>query len=159
MTRALECARSAAAEGEVPIGAVVVRGGELLGEGWNRTGILCDPGAHAEMVALRRAAARARNWRLPGAALVTTLEPCLMCFGALLEARIGTLVYGASDSLRGAVGLWKSGHLDRYPVRALRVVEGVDEERCKALLQEWFAARRVESRTGPAWRRLPRRGA
>src|SRR5687768_17520263 len=119
MARALDGARRAAAEGEIPIGAVVVRGDELLGEGWNRTEALSDPAAHAELIALRRASARARNWRLPGATLVTTLEPCLMCFGALLEARIATLVIGAADSQRGATGLWKSGHLSRYPVKGL----------------------------------------
>jgi tRNA(adenine34) deaminase len=142
MERALDLARRAAAEGEVPIGAVVVRRGELLGEGWNRSEALVDPAAHAELVALRRAAARAGNWRLSDAALVVTLEPCLMCFGALLEARIGTLVVGAGDSRRGAMGLWKSGHLSRYPARPLTVVEGVLAPRCQALLQEWFAQRR-----------------
>jgi len=156
MARALEAAGRAAAEGEVPIGAVVVRDGELLGEGWNRTETLCDPSAHAELLALKRAAARARNWRLPGAALVTTLEPCLMCFGALLEARIETLVFGASDSLRGATALWKSGHLDRYPGKELRLVEGVSDEQCRSLLKKWFAARRARS---PRARSSPRRGA
>jgi tRNA(adenine34) deaminase len=156
MLRAIDCARQAASEGEVPIGAVLVREGELLGEGWNRTETLCDPGAHAEMLALKRAAARARNWRLTGAALIVTLEPCLMCFGALLEARVGTLVWGAADSARGASGLWKSGHLDRYPVKDLRVVEGVRELECRKLLQEWFVARRAEpgraSNDGRTWR-------
>ena len=144
MSRALRCARRAAEEGEVPIGAVVVRGGELLGEGWNRTETLADPCAHAELIALRRAAASVRNWRLPGAALIVTLDPCLMCFGALLEARVETLVVGATDSPRGALGLWKSGHLSGYPGKDLRVVEGVAAAECRSLLQEWFAARRVD---------------
>ena len=147
MERALVGARLAAAEGEVPIGAVVVRGGELLGEGWNRSDALSDPTAHAEIVALRRAAARTRNWRLPGAALVVTVEPCLMCFGALLEARITTLVIGTCDSKRGATSLWKSGHLSRYPFAALEVIGGVAEESCKAELKQWFAVRRSEART------------
>jgi tRNA(adenine34) deaminase len=142
MRRALEAARGAAAAGEVPVGAVVVRGSELLAEASNRTVALCDPSAHAELLALRRAAALARNHRLPGAALVTTLEPCLMCFGALLETRIETLVIGAADSLRGAAGLWKSGQLERYPVKDLRLVEGVAEAECRELLETWFAARR-----------------
>jgi tRNA(adenine34) deaminase len=144
MARALRCARRAADEGEVPIGAVVVRDGVLLGEGWNRSETLADPCAHAELIALRRAAATLRNWRLPGAALVVTLDPCLMCFGALLEARIETLVIGATDSPRGAIGLWKSGHLSRYPGPDLRVVEGVATAECSALLKQWFAARRAE---------------
>src|SRR4029077_18089766 len=95
----------------------VVRADELLGEGWNRTELLGDPTAHAEILALRRAAARTRNHRLTGAALVVTLEPCLMCFGAMLEARISTVVFGAADSARGATCLWKAGHLSRYPVK------------------------------------------
>jgi tRNA(adenine34) deaminase len=146
MERALDLARRAAAEEEVPIGAVVVRAGELLGEGWNRTETLRDPTAHAEMLALKRACARADNWRLPGAALVTTLEPCVMCFGALLEARVETLVIGATDSQRGATLLWKSGQLSRYPVGSLRLVEGVEAESCRVLLERWFAARRGGAR-------------
>src|SRR5262245_64350789 len=102
MQRALEHADRAAAEGEVPVGAVIVRDDELLGEGWNRTEQLNDPTAHAEILALRRATAVVRNHRLGGATLVTTLEPCVMCFGALLESRVGTVVYGAPDPLRGA---------------------------------------------------------
>ena len=145
MERALELAARAAAEGEVPVGAVVVRNGELLGEGWNRSEALVDPVAHAELFALRRAAARTGNWRLTDATLVATLEPCVMCFGALLEARIGTLVVGAGDSRRGAMTLWKSGHLSRYPARPLTVVEGVEGARCQALLKEWFAKRRAGS--------------
>src|SRR5262249_47385906 len=109
MARALACADRAAAEGEIPVGAVIVRDGELLGEGWNRTEQLNDPTAHAEILALRRATALARNHRLTGAALITTLEPCVMCFGALLESRIAIVVSGADDPLRGALPLWKSG--------------------------------------------------
>jgi len=142
MRRALACAERAGAEGEVPVGAVVVRDGELLGEGFNRTEQLNDPSAHAEILALRRAAARARNHRLGGAALVTTLEPCVMCFGALLESRISIVVFGAPDPLRGAIPLWKSGALSRYPVKDLVVVEGVAEAECAARLRAWFAARR-----------------
>ncbi|MSR45973.1 MAG: nucleoside deaminase [Planctomycetes bacterium] len=143
MDVALDLARRAGREGEVPIGAVVVRQGELLGEGFNRTEQLIDPVAHAEIAALRRAAARTGNWRLTDAALITTLEPCVMCFGALLEARIGTLVVGAGDSRRGATPLWKSGHLSSYPARPLKLIEGVEEGRCQALLKEWFVQRRA----------------
>ncbi len=143
MERALELAERAGREGEVPIGALVVRRGELLGEGWNRSEALLDPCAHAELLALRRAAARSGNWRLTDATLVTTLEPCVMCFGALIEARIGLLVVGAGDSRRGAIDLWKAGHLSRYPVRPLALIEGVLEGRCQKLLKDWFAVRRA----------------
>lgn len=143
MERALVLAARAGAEGEVPIGALVVRNGELLGEGYNRSEALLDPCAHAEILALRRAAARTGNWRLTDAALVTTLEPCVMCFGALIEARIALLVVGAGDSRRGAIELWKAGHLSRYPVRPLHLIEGIAEGRCQSLLKEWFAARRA----------------
>ena len=143
MRRALACAEQAEREGEVPVGALVVRDGELLGEGSNRIELLGDPTGHAEIVALRRAAARVRNHRLGGATLVTTLEPCLMCFGAILESRIAVVVCGASDPLRGALPLWKSGALSRYPVRELLVVEGVAETECTAQLKRWFAARRA----------------
>ncbi len=142
MERALACADRAAAEGEIPVGAVVVRDGELLAEGWNRTEQLNDPTAHAEILALRRATALARNHRLTGAVLVTTLEPCVMCFGALLESRIAVVVSGAADPLRGALPLWKSGALSRYPVGNLLVVEGVEERECRARLKAWFASRR-----------------
>jgi len=142
MRRALRCAERAAAEGEVPVGALVVRDGELLAEGSNRIEQLGDPTAHAEIVALRRAAAVLRNHRLSGATLVTTLEPCVMCFGALLESRIAIVVSGADDPLRGALPLWKSGALSRYPVRNLLVVEGVEEQECRARLKKWFASRR-----------------
>jgi tRNA(adenine34) deaminase len=145
MRRALVAAERAAAEGEVPVGALVVRAGELLGEGWNRTEQLNDPTAHAEIVALKRATARARNHRLPGAVLISTLEPCLMCFGALLESRISVLVFGAADPLRGAVPLWKSGALSSYPGKELVVVAGIAEEECSARLKRWFAARRSEA--------------
>ena len=159
MQRALACAEQAEREGEVPVGALVVRDGELLGEGANRTEQLGDPTAHAEIVALRRAAARARNHRLGGAALIVTLEPCVMCFGAILESRIATVVFGAPDPLRGAVPLWKSGALSRYPVRDLVVVEGVAVAECAARLKKWFAGRRSDAPGRPTDLEKSRRGA
>jgi tRNA(adenine34) deaminase len=159
MQRALVCAEEAEREGEVPVGALVVRDGEILGEGSNRTLQLGDPTGHAEIVALRRAAARVRNHRLGGATLITTLEPCLMCFGAILESRIAIVVYGAADPLRGAIPLWKSGALSRYPVRDLLVVEGVAETECTAQLKKWFAGRRSEPPCDPADKIKMRRGA
>jgi len=142
MERALALARRAAAAGEVPVGAVVVREGELLGEGWNRPVSRKDPTAHAEIVALRAAAAAAGNYRLPGATLYVTLEPCLMCAGALVHARVARLVYGAPDPKTGVAG----SRLDAFALPFLNhrveVTGGVLAEACGALLREFFAARR-----------------
>lgn len=104
MARALDLARSAEHSGEVPIGALVVRDGLVLGEGWNRPIGLHDPTAHAEVVALRVAARAAANYRLTGATLYVTLEPCPMCAMALVHARIARLVFGAPDPRKGAAG-------------------------------------------------------
>jgi tRNA(adenine34) deaminase len=142
MNHALQLAERARSQGEVPIGAVVVRGGELLGEGWNQTELLADPSAHAEMQALRRAAALAANYRLPKSVLVTTLEPCLMCFGAILEARVSQLVVGAMDSQRGALRLWEAGLLERYPAADFAWHEGVEAVACRDLLKRYFRDKR-----------------
>lgn len=104
MALALELAARAEAQGEVPIGAVVVRDGELLGEGWNRNLELDDPSAHAELIALREAGAAVGNHRLPGCTLYVTLEPCCMCAGAMIHARLQRVVYGAADPKTGAAG-------------------------------------------------------
>ncbi len=143
MRRALELAGSAAAEGEVPVGAVLVKDGEILGEGWNRPIALHDPSAHAEMMALRAAAAKLGNYRLPDTTLYVTLEPCVMCAGAIVHARVSRLVFGARDPKAGAVD-------SVYDViarpRLNHVVEwhggGVLEEECGSLLREFFRARR-----------------
>lgn len=103
MSRALELADRAAALDEVPVGAVVVRDGELLGEGWNQVISAADPTAHAEVVALRAAARRVGNYRLPGATLFVTLEPCAMCAGAMVHARIAHLVFAAAEPKAGVV--------------------------------------------------------
>ncbi len=142
MRRALALARRAEAAGEVPVGAVVVRGGEVLGEGWNRPIARRDPTAHAEIVALRAAAAAAGNYRLPGATLYVTLEPCLMCAGALVHARLSRLVYGAQDPKTGAAG----SRLDAFALPFLNhrveVTGGVLAAECGSLLKAFFAARR-----------------
>ena len=104
MQRALELADAAQQMGEVPVGAVVVMGGEIIGEGHNRVITDADPGSHAEMLALRAAAARMANYRLPGASLYVTLEPCCMCAGAMIHARLDRLIYAASDPKTGAAG-------------------------------------------------------
>src|SRR5581483_11324122 len=103
MRRALELAQHAARQGEVPVGAVLVKDGAALGEGWNQPIVAHDPGAHAEMVALRAAAQRLGNYRLPGTTLYVTLEPCVMWAGAILHARVERLVFGARDPKAGAV--------------------------------------------------------
>lgn len=142
MRHALQLAAQAAAEGEVPVGAVLVKDGELVAEGWNRPIALHDPSAHAEMLALRAAAARLGNYRLTGTTLYVTLEPCVMCAGAIVHARVGRLVFGARDPRAGAVD-------SVYDViarpRLNHVVQwqgGVLEEECGGILREFFRARR-----------------
>ncbi len=142
MRRALALAEQGAAAGEVPVGAVIVRDGELIGEGFNRPIGSCDPTAHAEVVALRDASARAGNYRLPGATLYVTIEPCAMCAGALVHARIGRLVYGAPEPKAGAV----CSHLSLLDGEQLNhrvnYQGGVLEEECRAQIKAFFAARR-----------------
>lgn len=104
MRLAIEQAEEAAADGEVPVGAIVVMNGKIMGRGRNRTEALDDPSAHAEIVALRQAGQAAGDWRLEGATLVVTLEPCPMCIGAIIQARVSCLVYGAADPRYGACG-------------------------------------------------------
>ena len=142
MTEALVEARRAAALGEVPIGAVVVMGGEIVGRGHNRREIDGDPLAHAEMLAIRQAAARIEGWRLGGCTLYATLEPCPMCAGALVASRIDELVFGAADPKAGFCG--SLGDLVRDPRlnHRLRVTAGVLEEESAALLRGFFASLR-----------------
>ncbi len=142
MRRALALADRAEEEGEVPIGAVVVRDGELLGEGWNSVISYNDPSAHAEMVALRDAAQVAGNYRLPGATLYVTLEPCTMCAGALIHARIEKLVFAAREPKAGVV-CSTCALLDepRYNHR-VQWQEGVLAEDSSRRLQAFFRARR-----------------
>lgn len=143
MRRALELARHAETAGEVPVGAVVVLNGEAIGEGWNQPIVACDPSAHAEMVALRAAARQARNYRLTGATLYVTLEPCAMCAGAIVHARIARVVYGASDPRAGAAGsVFSLLDSDRLNHRA-ETVGGVLAEECGELLKRFFQARRL----------------
>jgi tRNA(adenine34) deaminase len=142
MQHALALARRAEALGEVPVGAVVVRDGVVLGEGWNRPITDHDPTAHAEIVALRAAAQAAGNYRLPGSTLYVTLEPCLMCTGAMVHARVERLVFGAYDAKRGAAG----SQFDAFTAPGLNhrveVTGGVLAEECAALLQAFFRQRR-----------------
>ncbi|MBS0325474.1 MAG: tRNA adenosine(34) deaminase TadA [Proteobacteria bacterium] len=142
MCAAIALAEAALARGEVPVGAVVVCGGRIVGRGGNETIAQSDPTAHAEIVALREAAATLGNYRLPGCELYVTLEPCAMCAGAIIHARLARLVFGASDPKTGACG----SVIDLFAKRELNhhtaVERGVGAKRCAALLSEFFAARR-----------------
>lgn len=130
MRRAIELARRAEAEGEVPVGAVVVLDGEVVGEGWNRPIAACDPTAHAEIQALRSASSLKKNYRLTGATLYVTLEPCDMCVGAMFHARVARCIFGASDPKKLVLK-------NRVEVRG-----GVLAQECGALLSTFFAAKR-----------------
>ena len=142
MQLALHEARRAADAGEVPIGAVVAVGDEVVGRGYNQPIGLSDPTGHAEIVAIRDAARRLGNYRLTGATLVVTIEPCLMCVGALVHARIGTLVYGAPEPRTGAVvSTVRGGELPGHNHR-FEVVGGVCENEARELVQAFFRARR-----------------
>ena len=141
MESALAQARLALAAGEVPIGAVVVAGGRVIGEGFNQPIAATDPTAHAEIVALRRAAIATGNYRLVGCTLYVTVEPCLMCVGAAFNARIDRLVYGADEPKFGAVRSVMRAEDLRLNHR-FEVVAGVREEECRALMVEFFRARR-----------------
>jgi tRNA(adenine34) deaminase len=142
MRRALILAQRAAQDGEVPIGAVLVLGNEVIGEGWNQPIGLVDPTAHAEIVALRAAARRQRNYRLTETTLYATLEPCSMCMGAVLNARVSRVVFGAWDAKAGACG--SVIDLPREPrlTRGLDVFGGVCGEESAALLRQFFESRR-----------------
>lgn len=142
MRHALGLARRAAEAGEVPVGAVVVRGGAVLAEGWNRPIAEHDASAHAEIVALRAAGARVGNYRFPATTLYVTLEPCMMCAGALVHARVERMVFGAFDPKSGAVGsVWNA--LDAPGLNhRVQWQGGVLAADCGALLQNFFAARR-----------------
>ena len=130
MRRALELARRAEAEGEVPVGSVIVLEGKVVGEGWNRPISSCDPTAHAEIQAMRAAAGALKNYRLPGATLYVTLEPCEMCLGAMFHARIARVIFGAVDPKKKVL-------------KPQTIVQGgVLAEECGALLSGFFAARR-----------------
>lgn len=142
MDEALAQAREALAAGEVPVGAVVAKEGEILARAHNRPIGLSDPTAHAEVLALRCAAARLGNYRLPGTTVYVTIEPCIMCVGALIQARVARLVFGAADPKGGAcVSLYRLPEDPRLN-HHLEVTGGVREAECRELLQEFFKARR-----------------
>ena len=142
MRRAIELAQQAAEEGEVPVGAVVVVGGTIVGEGWNRPIAAADPSAHAEIQAMRAASAALRNYRLLDSTLYVTLEPCPMCVGAIFHARVRRVVFGAKDSKTGAAGsvvdLFAEERLNHHAA----IEGGLLAEECGEVLRRFFAARR-----------------
>ena len=143
MRRALEQARAAASLGEVPIGAVLVDAeDELIAAGHNQPIGACDPSAHAEIIVLRAAAQKLGNYRLPGTTLYVTLEPCTMCVGALVHARVSRLVYGAAEPKTGAIEstlqLFESGNFNHRP----EITAGILADECAILMTDFFAARR-----------------
>lgn len=142
MQHAIALARCAEADGEVPVGALVVHDGIVLGEGWNRPICDNDPTAHAEIVALRAAAQQLRNYRLAGATLYVTLEPCIMCTGAMVHARVERLVFGAYDVKRGAAGSQFNAFALPGLNHQVKVTGGVLERECAELLQAFFRQRR-----------------
>lgn len=139
---ALELAGRAAGEGEVPVGAVLVLNGEVIGEGWNRPIASHDPTAHAEIQALRQASARLGNYRLAGSDMYVTLEPCVMCAGALVHARVARLVFGGRDLRFGGVRSKFRIADSELLNHQVEVVEGVLGAPCVALLEEFFRQRR-----------------
>jgi len=142
MGLALALAQKAEIEGEVPVGAVIVRDGALVAEGWNRNIGLNDPSAHAEIMALRSAGQRLENYRLPGCVMYVTLEPCAMCVGALIHARLDGLVFGAADSKTGALGGACNLPNECPQNHVLNYRGGVLADSSAALLKGFFQARR-----------------
>lgn len=142
MKRALDLAREAGAAGEVPVGAVLVREGVMLGAGRNRPIGACDPSAHAEIVALRAATAAVGNYRLPGSTLYVTLEPCPMCAGALVHARVERVVYGAADPRTGAAGSVFDLVSNPCLNHRCKVAGGLQAASASVLLRDFFASRR-----------------
>ena len=144
MGLALDEARAAAARGEVPVGAVIVAGDRVLARAGNQREAACDPTAHAELVAMKAAAAAggSRRWRLLDTTVYVTLEPCPMCAGALVAARVARLVFGAADPKAGACGSLYNLCADPRLNHELPVVAGVLGDECAAVLREWFAERR-----------------
>jgi len=145
MGLALEQARAAGSEGEVPVGALIVSGGEILARAHNRSIAALDPSAHAEILAIREAARRAGNYRLVGTTLYVTLEPCIMCAGAIIQARIERLVFGAADPKQGGVVSLHRLLEDRRLNHTVEVTGGILQEACSLLLSGFFQGKRLKS--------------
>ncbi|MEW6322545.1 MAG: tRNA adenosine(34) deaminase TadA [Acidobacteriota bacterium] len=144
MALALEQARCAQEAGEVPVGAVVVLDDRVVGRGFNQPIAAADPTAHAEIVALRAAAREVGNYRLTGATLFVTIEPCMMCVGAMVHARVGRVVFGAVEPKAGALGSTQRAHEAPGLNHRLEVTGGVRADECRAVMQEFFRARRLK---------------
>ena len=142
MRLALDEARKALDAGEVPVGAVLVLDGTVVGTGFNQPISASDPTAHAEILALRAAASRAGNYRLTGSTVYVTIEPCLMCVGAMVHARVGTVVFGATEPKAGALVSMTRAHELPNLNHQLQIEAGVLEEECRALMQGFFQTRR-----------------
>jgi tRNA(adenine34) deaminase len=142
MREALAEALKAGAEGEVPVGAIVLLNEKMIGRGHNSPIRLKDPTAHAEIVALRQAAYNAANYRLPGSILIVTIEPCLMCVGAMIQSRVEEVIYGAADPKGGAIrSCWQMADQNQLNHR-IRVTSGILESECSALIKDFFASKR-----------------
>jgi tRNA(adenine34) deaminase len=145
MKRALELAAEAQAKGDVPIGALVVDiDGKIVSEAYNEREIFQDPTAHAEVLALQRASKKTGSWRLSGCTLIVTLEPCVMCAGALSLSRIDRIVFGAKDPKAGATGSLYSIHDDARLNHKIEIVEGVMGEECSEALRSFFRSKRAK---------------
>jgi tRNA(adenine34) deaminase len=142
MREAIAEALKGGTEGEVPVGAIVLLNGKMIGRGHNSPIRLHDPTAHAEILALRQAAYNTANYRLPGSILIVTIEPCVMCVGAMIHARVEDVIYGAADPKGGAIRschqLAEKNHLNHR----IRVTSGILEDECSAILKNFFASRR-----------------
>lgn len=150
MRQALTLAREAWAADEVPVGALVVANGEIMGRGYNQPISSHDPTAHAEVVALRDAASRLANYRLPGATLYVTMEPCVMCAGAILHARVTRVVYGAKEYKTGAHGSILDVFAEPRLNHHCEIVGGVLADECAAMISGFFASRRQEKKAIPS---------
>lgn len=142
MRLALDEAKAAAEVGEIPVGAVLVKDGEVIGRGHNRRELDNDPTAHAEVVAMRRASRHIDAWRLTGSTMYVTIEPCAMCAGALVLARVDRLVYGAGDPKAGAAGTLCNIVQDERLNHRLEMTSGVLEDECRTVMQQFFRDRR-----------------
>lgn len=142
MALALKEAQKAGEEGEIPVGAVLVRDGEVISQGHNQTIALSDPTAHAEILVLREGGKRLKNYRLGGSTLYVTLEPCPMCAGALLQARVSRLVFGTSDPKSGAVSSLYQLLSDERLNHRVEIAKGIKEKECAEILRFFFQERR-----------------
>ena len=148
MQMAINLAKEAREQGEVPVGALILKGDEVIGRGWNRPILSSDPTAHAEIIALRAAGQRLGNYRLVETTLYVTLEPCVMCMGAISHARVSRIVFGAPDPKRGAAGSALQLADAEFLNHQIRIQGGLYEMECSDLLLEFFRLRRQAARKG-----------